>query len=189
MAIQWDDFKVLLALSRGGSVAAAARELEVDNSTVSRRLAALEVALDAQLLIRGGREFSWTDAGRAAVGSAEAMEAAVTAAMGSPSASETVGDITIAEGLAPAALSSTEICPAASSLGVPSSSTLTLSCFPAASAPLKTHCQYSEVVAFTITAMWSSARTSGIPIRLNAATEAAITDLLHIMFSPFYCAL
>ena len=81
MAIQWDDFKVLLALSRGGSVAAAARELQVDNSTVSRRLAALEEALDAQLLIRGGREFSWTSEGLAAVAAAHAMEAAVASAV------------------------------------------------------------------------------------------------------------
>lgn len=63
MTLVWDDFKVLLALSRGGSVAAAARELRVDNSTVSRRLAALEDALGAKLLIRGGREFTWTAEG------------------------------------------------------------------------------------------------------------------------------
>lgn len=72
----WDDFKVLLALSRGGSVAAAARELQIDNSTVSRRLAALEDVLGAKLLIRGGREFTWTAEGRSALESAGAMEAA-----------------------------------------------------------------------------------------------------------------
>lgn len=81
MAAQWDDFKVLLALSRGGSVAAAARELQVDNSTVSRRLAALEDTLGAQLLIRGGRDFAWTAEGRAAVESAQAMDASVAAAV------------------------------------------------------------------------------------------------------------
>lgn len=77
MAVAWDDFKVLLALSRGGSVAAAARELQVDNSTVSRRLAALEEALETQLLVRNGREFSWTADGRTAVDAAQAMEQAV----------------------------------------------------------------------------------------------------------------
>ncbi len=80
MAVQWDDFKVVLALSRGGSVAAAARELQVDNSTVSRRLTALEDSLGAQLLIRGGRDFTWTPEGRAAVDAAQAMEASVAAA-------------------------------------------------------------------------------------------------------------
>jgi DNA-binding transcriptional LysR family regulator len=77
----WDDFKILLALSRGGSVAAAARELQIDNSTVSRRLAALEDALGARLLIRGGREFAWTAEGRRALESAEAMESAAAAAV------------------------------------------------------------------------------------------------------------
>jgi len=77
----WDDFKILLALSRGGSVAAAARELQVDNSTVSRRLAALEDALGARLLIRGGRESAWTAEGRRALESAEAMESAAAGAV------------------------------------------------------------------------------------------------------------
>lgn len=76
----WDDLKVLLALSRGGSVAAAARAMGVDQSTVSRRLAALEEAVGCPLLVRGGREFSWTVEGRTMIGSAEAAEAAVQAA-------------------------------------------------------------------------------------------------------------
>lgn len=77
MTPEWSDFRVLLALARGGSVAGAARELQVDNSTVSRRLAALEEAVGTQLLIRGGREFTWTAQGRTLVKAAEAMEAAV----------------------------------------------------------------------------------------------------------------
>ena len=76
----WDDLKVLLALSRGGSVAAAARVMGVDQSTVSRRLAALEEAVGCPLLVRGGREFSWTAEGRTMVGAAEAAEATVQAA-------------------------------------------------------------------------------------------------------------
>lgn len=77
MEPDWNDFKVLLALARGGSVAAAARSLGVDNSTVSRRLAALEEAVGARLLVRGGREFSWTSEGRGTITAAEAIEAAV----------------------------------------------------------------------------------------------------------------
>ena len=75
----WNDLKVLLALSRGGSVAGAARTLHVDQSTISRRLAALEEALGCALLIRGGREFCWTAEGRTMIGAAEAAEAAVLA--------------------------------------------------------------------------------------------------------------
>ncbi len=79
----WSDFKVLLALSRGGSVAAAARILGVDGSTISRRLAAAEEAMGATLIVRGGREFSFTAEGQAALGAAQAMETAVNAAAAS----------------------------------------------------------------------------------------------------------
>ena len=85
------------------------------------------------------------------------IPASVTLAIGSPNASKMVGDMTTAVGFEAAALSSTAISPAASSFGVPSFSTLTPSNLPASSAPLKTHCQYSDVVAFTMTATVSSA--------------------------------
>ena len=55
---EWGDFKVLVALAHGGSIAGAARCLNVDHSTVSRRLAALEEAAGATLIVRGGREFA-----------------------------------------------------------------------------------------------------------------------------------
>ena len=76
----WGDFKLVLALSRGGSVAGAARALGVDQSTVSRRLAALEEAVGCPLLLRGGREFTWTAEGRTMIAAAEAAECAVQAA-------------------------------------------------------------------------------------------------------------
>jgi DNA-binding transcriptional LysR family regulator len=81
MRVEWSDFRVLLALARAGSVAGAARELQVDQSTISRRLSALEEALDAKLLLRGGREFSWTAQGRSALQAAEAMEVAAAGAL------------------------------------------------------------------------------------------------------------
>ena len=80
MEPEWSDFKVLLALAGAGSVAGAARELRVDNSTASRRLAALEEAVGARLIIRGGREFNWTAEGRTLLAAAEAMEAAASGA-------------------------------------------------------------------------------------------------------------
>jgi len=69
----WSDFKVLIAFSEAGSVAGAARLLGVDASTVSRRLAALEDALGAVLIIRSGREFTLTDDGRSALAGAHKM--------------------------------------------------------------------------------------------------------------------
>jgi DNA-binding transcriptional LysR family regulator len=75
--LEWSDMKVILALSRGGSVAAAARLLGVDSSTVSRRLAAAEEALGAVLVLRGGREFRFTAEGAMALRTAEALETAI----------------------------------------------------------------------------------------------------------------
>jgi DNA-binding transcriptional LysR family regulator len=78
---QWTDYKVLLALGEGGSIAGAARLLGIDASTVSRRLAALEEALGAVLIIRGGRDFVFTSEGRIAMTAARGMlELAVSAA-------------------------------------------------------------------------------------------------------------
>ena len=74
MELDWDDFKLLLALSRGGSIAGAGRTLGVDSSTISRRLAAMEQAIGACLLLRGGREFSFTAEGKTAACAAEAIE-------------------------------------------------------------------------------------------------------------------
>jgi len=81
MEPDWNDFKIILALARGGSVAGAARILAIDHSTVSRRLAALEEAMGATLVLRGGREFVLTAEGRAAIVSAEALETAVAQAL------------------------------------------------------------------------------------------------------------
>ena len=79
--IDWGDFKVLLALSRGGSVAGAARLLGVDSSTISRRLAAMEQAVGACLVLRGGRDFAFTAEGKTALSAAEAMETMVVSAV------------------------------------------------------------------------------------------------------------
>ena len=81
MSLEWSDYKILLALARVGSLAGAARDLQVDGSTVSRRVTALEEAVGAQLLIRNGREITWTAPGRAMLDAAEATEAATLAAL------------------------------------------------------------------------------------------------------------
>ena len=71
---EWSDFKILLALQHGGSVAGAARVLGVDHSTVSRRLVALETAIGTCLIVRTSREFSWTTAGKTMLAAAEAIK-------------------------------------------------------------------------------------------------------------------
>ena len=77
---EWSDFRIILALSRGGSIAGAARILGVDSSTASRRLAAAEEALGGCLVLRGGREFRFTSEGMIALQAAEAMEASILSA-------------------------------------------------------------------------------------------------------------
>ena len=77
---EWSDVKVLIALSEAGSVAGAARLLDVDGSTVSRRLAALEEALGVMLIIRGGRDFIITPDGRSALAAAHEIAEAIARA-------------------------------------------------------------------------------------------------------------
>lgn len=71
----WNDLRVILALAEAGSVAGASRRLGVNGSTIRRRLAALEGALGTTLLVRGGREFRWTDRGERIVETARRFEA------------------------------------------------------------------------------------------------------------------
>ena len=80
MEPDWSDFRVLIALSEAGSVAGAARLLGVDASTVSRRLAALEDAVGATLVIRGGRDFAITADGRSVLAAAHEMADATSRA-------------------------------------------------------------------------------------------------------------
>lgn len=75
----WNDVKALLAVARGGSTAAAARELGVNQTTVARRLEALEQDLGVRLVERHQSGASLTEAGRSLVGDAEAMERAAQA--------------------------------------------------------------------------------------------------------------
>lgn len=72
MALNWDDLKVLLAISRAGSLTAAAQLLGMDQSTAGRRLAALEADLGAILFVRSKTGLAPTEAGHAAI--ARAME-------------------------------------------------------------------------------------------------------------------
>jgi DNA-binding transcriptional LysR family regulator len=72
-----DDLRYLAALADTGRLVAAARALGVDHATVSRRLRALEKALGARLVGRGHDGWDLTEAGRAVVEHARAVQAAV----------------------------------------------------------------------------------------------------------------
>ena len=72
--MDWNDLRYFLAVSRTGTLVGAARELGVEHTTVSRRLAALERALDTRLFIRGPEGLSLTAAGTDLLLPAEEMQ-------------------------------------------------------------------------------------------------------------------
>jgi DNA-binding transcriptional LysR family regulator len=73
-AFDWDDLRFFLAVARAGRLTAAARQLEADHTTVSRRISALEGALRAKLFERRPQGYSLTEQGERLLGLAEGME-------------------------------------------------------------------------------------------------------------------
>jgi DNA-binding transcriptional LysR family regulator len=70
----WNDARYFLAVARRGSLSGAARQLRVQQSTVGRRVAALEAALDTRLFERTPDGYLVTAAGEAFVDHAERIE-------------------------------------------------------------------------------------------------------------------
>jgi DNA-binding transcriptional LysR family regulator len=73
--LDWNDLRFFLAVARHRSLSAAARNLDVAQSTVGRRLAALEADLGVRLLDRTPDGYVPTPAGREARRQAERLEA------------------------------------------------------------------------------------------------------------------
>jgi DNA-binding transcriptional LysR family regulator len=61
--LDWSDLRYALAIGQGGSLAAAARQLRVNHTTVLRRLDALEARLGARLFERQRQGYQPTEAG------------------------------------------------------------------------------------------------------------------------------
>ena len=78
-SFDWDDLRYVLAVSRGGSLSAAARRLGVNHSTVFRRLNGLEARLDVRLFDRLAEGYRLTAAGSDLAASAERVEAEMLA--------------------------------------------------------------------------------------------------------------
>jgi DNA-binding transcriptional LysR family regulator len=93
-SVPWDDLHVFLVLRRVKTFAAAARILEVDATTVSRRLARLEEGLGAQLFQRTPDALIPTREAETIVDSVEAMERQATRV-----ASQIAGKNTLVEGI------------------------------------------------------------------------------------------
>ena len=73
--LDWNDLRYVLALSRHGSLSAAARSLHVNHATVARRVAALEAALGTRLFDRQARGYQVTAAAQPVIAAAEQVEA------------------------------------------------------------------------------------------------------------------
>lgn len=70
----WDDVRLFLAVARAGTSRAAARQLGVNQSTVSRRLVVLEQAAGVRLFVRRPTGLQLTNAGRDMLESATRIE-------------------------------------------------------------------------------------------------------------------
>ena len=77
--MDWDDLKIFLAIARRGSVRGAAEELKVNQSTVSRRIAAFEKRIDTILFEKLPSGYVITEAGEKILDNAEQIEEQVFA--------------------------------------------------------------------------------------------------------------
>lgn len=75
--MNWNDVRYFLAVARHGGLTGAAREVKASPSTVARRIETLEAALRTRLFERRPDGYELTEAGRAMVERAMAIEAAM----------------------------------------------------------------------------------------------------------------
>ena len=76
--MDWDDLKIFLAVARVGSVRGAANDLNVNQSTVSRRIAAFEKSIDAALFEKHPTGYIITSAGKEILANVERIESEVS---------------------------------------------------------------------------------------------------------------
>jgi DNA-binding transcriptional LysR family regulator len=74
MPMDWDLIRTVLAIGRGGTLSAAARQLGINQTTVSRRLEAAEQAVGGALFLRLNGALVPSEAGRLALDHAAQME-------------------------------------------------------------------------------------------------------------------
>jgi DNA-binding transcriptional LysR family regulator len=75
--LDWNDVRYFLAVARDGSTLAAARALRVSQTTVARRIAALEEALGVRLFEKRQAGYSLTPEGQSLLGRATTVESAL----------------------------------------------------------------------------------------------------------------
>ncbi|TQS73099.1 LysR family transcriptional regulator [Rhodobacteraceae bacterium] len=72
--MDWDDFRVFLAVARSESLSGAGRILKCDAATVGRRIMRLEDQASAKLFLKSPQGYTLTDSGARLVPHAEAVE-------------------------------------------------------------------------------------------------------------------
>lgn len=77
---EWTDLRFFLELARAGTLSGASRRLEVEHTTVARRIDRLELQLGTTLFDRSREGYELTEMGQALLPHAEAMESAALAA-------------------------------------------------------------------------------------------------------------
>lgn len=77
---EWTDLRFFLELARAGTLSGASRRLEVEHTTVARRIDRLEIELGTTLFDRSREGYELTEMGQALLPHAEAMESAALAA-------------------------------------------------------------------------------------------------------------
>jgi DNA-binding transcriptional LysR family regulator len=85
---EWTDLRFFLELARAGTLSGASRRLEVEHTTVARRIDRLELQLGSTLFDRSREGYELTEMGHAILPHAEAMESAVLAAQDQLSGNE-----------------------------------------------------------------------------------------------------
>jgi len=77
--LDWNDLRYFLAVARGGSTLAASRTLRTSQTTVARRIAALEQALGVTLFEKRQAGYALTPAGEDLLPRAEQVQQGVGA--------------------------------------------------------------------------------------------------------------
>ena len=75
--LDWNDLRYFLAVARSGSTLAASKQLKVSQSTVSRRVTALEEVIGVNLFVRKPSGYELTPRGESVLSAAESVESAV----------------------------------------------------------------------------------------------------------------
>lgn len=84
MELDWEDLRFALALARHGSLSAAARALQVNHATVSRRIERLQAAIGQLLFDRRKEGYRLTDTGEMVLDQLTRMDEAVLSMLSVP---------------------------------------------------------------------------------------------------------